>query len=102
MGERHPGPAGQQEPPWAHWAGLLIRKIKEFAARLVRLFDVRARSINGGRPLGGNQQQLILAREPDESPRVLIAHQPTRGLDVGAIEFVWRKILEQKEVPPSS
>jgi ABC-type uncharacterized transport system ATPase subunit len=77
---------------------LLIRKIKELAQRLIRLFDVRARSIvvEAATLSGGNQQKLILARELDESPRVLIAHQPTRGLDVGAIEFVWRKLLEQK------
>jgi general nucleoside transport system ATP-binding protein len=78
---------------------LLIGKIKELAARLVKLFDVRARSIavEAATLSGGNQQKLILARELEQTPRVLIAHQPTRGLDVGAIEFVWRKILEQKE-----
>ena len=77
---------------------LLIRKIKEVAARLVRAFDVRARSVevSAATLSGGNQQKLILARELEETPRLVIAHQPTRGLDVGAIEFVWGKILEQK------
>jgi general nucleoside transport system ATP-binding protein len=77
---------------------LLIGRIKELATRLIRAFDVRARSIavEAATLSGGNQQKLILARELDESPRLLVAHQPTRGLDVGAIEFVWRKILEQK------
>jgi general nucleoside transport system ATP-binding protein len=77
---------------------LLIEKIKEMAARLIKAFDVRTRSIQAqaGTLSGGNQQKLILARELDETPRLVIAHQPTRGLDVGAIEFVWRKILEQK------
>jgi general nucleoside transport system ATP-binding protein len=78
---------------------MLIAKIKELAARLIERFDVRARSVSveASTLSGGNQQKLILARELDGKPRLVIAHQPTRGLDVGAIEFVWRKILEQKE-----
>jgi ABC-type uncharacterized transport system ATPase subunit len=77
---------------------MLIRKIKEVATRLIRTFDVRARSIavQASTLSGGNQQKLILGRELDEDPRLLVAHQPTRGLDVGAIEFVWRQILDQK------
>jgi general nucleoside transport system ATP-binding protein len=77
---------------------LLIRKIKHLAERLLREFDVRARNIDtSARTLsGGNQQKLILARELEGDPRLLLAAQPTRGLDVGAIEFVWREILEQK------
>jgi ABC-type uncharacterized transport system ATPase subunit len=77
---------------------LLIRRIKELAARLVKLFDVRARSIEvrASTLSGGNQQKLILARELETDPKLLIAAQPTRGLDVGAIEFVWKQILEQK------
>ncbi len=75
-----------------------IRKIKVLAARLLKEFDVRARSIEmSARTLsGGNQQKLILARELETEPRLLLAAQPTRGLDVGAIEFVWRQILDQK------
>jgi general nucleoside transport system ATP-binding protein len=77
---------------------LLISKIKDLAARLVKLFDVRARSVDvyASTLSGGNQQKLILARELETDPKLLIAAQPTRGLDVGAIEFVWRQILDQK------
>ncbi|MFN8234444.1 MAG: ABC transporter ATP-binding protein [Actinomycetota bacterium] len=77
---------------------LFIAKIKELASRLVDLFDIRTRSIevSAATLSGGNQQKLILARELETDPKLLIAAQPTRGLDVGAIEFVWRQILEQK------
>jgi ABC-type uncharacterized transport system ATPase subunit len=77
---------------------LLIGKIKGWAAQLIKKFDVRASSIQvpAATLSGGNQQKLILARELEEAPRLVVAHQPTRGLDVGAIEFVWRNILEQK------
>jgi simple sugar transport system ATP-binding protein len=89
----------QDDDEFSGWGGvLLISKIKELASKLVRLFDVRARSVDvtAGTLSGGNQQKLILARELETDPRLLIAAQPTRGLDVGAIEFVWRQILEQK------
>jgi simple sugar transport system ATP-binding protein len=77
---------------------MAIRKIKELATRLIKEFDVRTRSISveAATLSGGNQQKLILARELEDDPLVLVAHQPTRGLDVGAIEFVWKQILDQK------
>ncbi|MEO8424557.1 MAG: ABC transporter ATP-binding protein [Actinomycetota bacterium] len=78
---------------------MFIRRIKDLADRLVKLFDVRTRSIDVAVSTlsGGNQQKLILARELETDPKLMIAAQPTRGLDVGAIEFVWSQILEQKE-----
>jgi len=80
--------------------GLLnLRGMAERAQRLLREFDVR-----GGTPTtpagalsGGNQQKVVLARELDADPTVLIAAQPTRGLDVGAIEFVHRRLVEQRD-----
>ncbi len=89
----------QAEPEYSGRGGVLsIGKIKHLAEGLIANYDVRARNIDTtARTLsGGNQQKLILARELDGDPKLLLAAQPTRGLDVGAIEFVWRQILDQK------
>ncbi|MDP9067575.1 MAG: ABC transporter ATP-binding protein [Actinomycetota bacterium] len=89
----------QDKKEYAGKLGVLaIKKIKSLATRLIKEFDVRARSISveAATLSGGNQQKLILARELEDDPVLLVAHQPTRGLDVGAIEFVWAQILEQK------
>jgi simple sugar transport system ATP-binding protein len=72
---------------------------KELAKRLLQEFDVR-----GGGPdtfaaslSGGNQQKVCIAREISADPKVLIAHQPTRGLDVGAIEFVHKRLIAERD-----
>ncbi|MFK7695480.1 ABC transporter ATP-binding protein [Paenibacillus sp. HJGM_3] len=72
--------------------------IDKHAAKLIEEFDVRTPSIyTKGRALsGGNQQKAIIAREIDKNPDLLLAVQPTRGLDVGAIEFVHRRLIEQR------
>ena len=80
--------------------GFLSRaKIGERARRLLHDYDVR-----GGEPetraaslSGGNQQKVVIARELTAEPRVIIAAQPTRGLDVGAIEFVHRRLVEERD-----
>ena len=46
---------------------------------------------------GGNQQKVVIAREVERDPRVLVAGQPTRGLDVGAIEFVHKRLVEERD-----
>jgi general nucleoside transport system ATP-binding protein len=86
-------------PPSSRLGWLFPGRLVERAARLIKEFDVRgggpqARAANLS---GGNQQKVILAREIDRDPRVLIAAQPTRGLDVGAIEFVHRRLVEQRD-----
>ncbi|WP_232697110.1 ABC transporter ATP-binding protein [Brevibacillus daliensis] len=74
-------------------------KINVHATKLIEEFDVRTPSIHTlARALsGGNQQKGIIAREVDGDPDLLIAAQPTRGLDVGAIEFIHKRLIEQRD-----
>ena len=74
-------------------------KIHEHAQILIKEYDVRTpdENIKAGSLSGGNQQKAIIAREMYKNPRLLIAAQPTRGLDVGAIEFVHKKIIESRD-----
>jgi general nucleoside transport system ATP-binding protein len=87
------------EPPISHLYWLDRDAMVARAAEWIQLYDVRG----GGPPTparalsGGNQQKVVLAREIQANPRVLIAAQPTRGLDVGAIEFVHRRLVEQRD-----
>jgi simple sugar transport system ATP-binding protein len=75
--------------------GVLVQR----ASRVLRAFDVRGGgpSTRAGALSGGNQQKVVLAREIERDPSVLIAAQPTRGLDVGAIEFVHRRLVEERD-----
>ena len=56
-----------------------------------------APDVDGGNLSGGNQQKMIVAREFSRKPRLLIAAQPTRGIDVGSIEFIHKRIIEQRD-----
>ncbi len=87
------------QPPFAVRGRLQPQAIKEEAKRLVREFDVRTPSVEtlAGKLSGGNAQKMILARELARNPRVLLAAQPTRGLDVSAIEYVHRRLIEQRD-----
>ena len=89
------------EPEFTNKLGFLRRKnIRSYAERLIDQYDVRsgqgpvtvARSMSGG-----NQQKAIIAREIDKNPQLLIAVQPTRGLDVGAIEYIHKQIVAQRD-----
>ncbi|MEP7026007.1 MAG: ABC transporter ATP-binding protein [Actinomycetota bacterium] len=86
-------------PPYASGIALNLDAIRATAVARVPEFDIRASSI--GTPVGtlsgGNQQKVILAREIGRDLRVLLASQPTRGLDVGSIEFVHKRIVEQRD-----
>ena len=73
-----------------------FKKIEENANNLIDKFDIRPNDINekAGSLSGGNQQKVIIAREITNDPELLIAAQPTRGLDVGAIEFIHQYLVE--------
>ena len=76
-------------------------EIRKYAEELIEKFDIRSPQgpINSARTMsGGNQQKAIIAREIDVNPELLIAVQPTRGLDVGAIEFIHKQIVAQRDL----
>jgi simple sugar transport system ATP-binding protein len=85
--------------PYARGLFLDRRAMIADAERLIQEFDVKTAGGHerAARLSGGNLQKLVLAREVHRDPRVLIAAQPTRGLDVGATEYVRRRLLEQRE-----
>ena len=89
------------EPQFVNGAGFLKRKnIRTYAEHLIDQYDVRSGQgpITLARAMsGGNQQKAIIAREIDKDPQLLIAVQPTRGLDVGAIEYIHRQIVAQRD-----
>ena len=89
------------EPQFTNKFGFLKRKeIREYANKLIEEYDIRSGQgpITTARSMsGGNQQKAIIGREIDKDPELLIAVQPTRGLDVGAIESVHKKLVETRD-----
>ena len=85
--------------PFSRFGWLNPRGLFGWARRLLQEFDVRGGGpeTRGASLSGGNQQKVVLAREINRDPRLLIAGQPTRGLDVGAIEFVHQRLVEQRD-----
>ena len=86
-------------PPYAAGVAMNLDAIRATAQARVPEFDIRTSSISTpvGTLSGGNQQKVILAREIGRDVKLLLASQPTRGLDVGSIEFVHRRIIEQRD-----
>ncbi|MEK5522718.1 ABC transporter ATP-binding protein [Heyndrickxia sporothermodurans] len=87
------------QKPYSKGGILNFKQIYNKASKIIQEFDVRtpseytlARSLSGG-----NQQKAIIGREVDRNPDLLIAAQPTRGLDVGAIEFIHKRLIEQRD-----
>ena len=89
------------EPQFTNRFGFLKRKeIRKYANRLIKQYDIRAGqgTVTKVRSMsGGNQQKAIIAREIDKDPKFLIAVQPTRGLDVGAIEYIHKQLVAQRD-----
>jgi simple sugar transport system ATP-binding protein len=89
------------EPQFTDKFGMLKRKeIREYAERLIEAYDVR--SGQGAQTItramsGGNQQKAIIAREIDKDPDLLIAVQPTRGVDIGAIEQIHKQLIAERD-----
>ena len=86
-------------PEFTAGPSLKLGSIREFAERAIGEFDIRTPSIDthAGRLSGGNQQKVVLARELGRKLRMFIASQPTRGLDVGSIEFVHEQIVKARD-----
>jgi len=75
------------------------RAIVADAARIMEAFDVRPRAplLRTANFSGGNQQKIVLAREIDHDPRIMLVGQPTRGVDIGAIEFIHKRIVAERD-----
>lgn len=88
------------EPKFQIRGFIKFKEVRKYTNKLIQEFDIRsgegAVSIVRGMS-GGNQQKAIVAREIDKNPELLVAVQPTRGLDVGAIEYIHEKIVEQRD-----
>lgn len=87
------------QTPFSNYGMILNNELNKFATNLIARFDIRptdpealARNLSGG-----NQQKVILAREIEHNPDVLIAFQPTRGLDVGAIEYIHSELIKLRD-----
>ncbi|HUS94515.1 MAG TPA: ABC transporter ATP-binding protein [Patescibacteria group bacterium] len=87
------------QPPYARGPRMDYNKIAADGKSLVEKFDVRTPSVDtlAGSLSGGNKQKVIVAREFSRPVKLLIANQPTRGIDVGSIEFIHNQIIEQRD-----
>ena len=85
--------------PDSKWGWLFPARMVERAGKLIKEFDVRGGGpqTRAGGLSGGNQQKVVVAREVARDPKVLVAAQPTRGLDVGAIEFLHRRLVAERD-----
>ncbi len=85
--------------PFSNGITINFKAVNEYAAKLVKKFDIRTPSVStrAGTLSGGNQQKVVVAREFSRDNKLLIAVQPTRGLDVGSIEFIHSNLIAQRD-----
>jgi simple sugar transport system ATP-binding protein len=90
---------GSYSLPYAKGLNINFAKREELATQLVKDFDVRTPSIDtpAGKLSGGNQQKVVVARELSRDVKVLVASQPTRGVDVGSIEFIHEQLVAERD-----
>jgi simple sugar transport system ATP-binding protein len=86
-------------PPFARWIVRSRDAVRDYATKLIKTFDIRTSGPEqiAGSLSGGNQQKLVVAREIGTQPKVLVASQPTRGVDVGSIEFIHSRLVEERD-----
>ena len=85
--------------PFANWGWLRTKAIEKHAIAAIKTFDIRPAhpDLPANQLSGGNQQKVVLARELSGNPAVILAMHPTRGLDIGATEYVQRTLLQQRQ-----
>ena len=87
------------QEPYSKSSLMKEKNILEYSKRVMEEYDVRPRSpqLITSNFSGGNQQKLILSRELNENPKVLLVGQPTRGVDIGAIEFIHQRLIDMRD-----
>jgi len=87
------------QEPYSKSSIMKENQILDYSKKVMEEYDVRPRSPNlmTSNFSGGNQQKLILSRELNESPKVLLVGQPTRGVDIGAIEFIHQRLIDMRD-----
>ena len=87
------------QEPFSKSAVLNSQEIIEYSSKIMQEYDVRPNSPNliTSNFSGGNQQKIILSRELNENPKVLLVGQPTRGVDIGAIEFIHQRLIDMRD-----
>ena len=90
--------ARYREPQFSQHGLIDWKKVRDFATRIIADYDVRCPGPQAATRLlsGGNMQKLILGREMAENPRIILANQPTRGLDIGAVGYVHQQLLKAR------